>query len=83
MVIGMIHGVGAETPTQLLLLPAAAEFGLGVVVAFVGGLLLTNTVLAAISAWGLMRIRGSLAYSALSIAAAAFSGVVGLGYELG
>lgn len=79
----MIHGVGAETPTQLLLLPAAAEFGLGVVVAFVGGLLLTNTVLAAISAWGLMRIRGSLAYSALSIAAAAFSGVVGLGYELG
>jgi len=51
MVIGMIHDVGAETPTQLLLLPAAAEFGLGVVVAFVGGLLLTNTVLAAISAW--------------------------------
>ena len=79
-VIGMIHGVGAETPTQLLLLPAAAEFGLGVVVAFVGGLLLTNTVLAAISAWGLMRIRGSLAYSALSIAAAAFSAVVGWGY---
>jgi hypothetical protein len=25
-----IHGVGAETPTQLLLLPAAAEFGLDV-----------------------------------------------------
>ena len=83
LVIGMIHGIGAETPTQLLLLPAAAEFGLGVVVAFVGGLLLTNTVLAAISAWGLMRIRGSLVYSALSIAAAAFSGVVGLGYVVG
>jgi len=78
--IGMIHGVGAETPTQLLLLPAAAEFGLGVVVAFVGGLLLTNTVLAAISAWGLMRIRGSLAYSTLSIGASAFSAVVGWGY---
>jgi hypothetical protein len=81
--IGMIHGVGAETPTQLLLLPAAAEFGLGVVVAFVGGLLLTNTVLAAISAWGLMRIRGSLAYGALSIAAAIFSAVVGFGYVVG
>jgi hypothetical protein len=52
LVIGMIHGIGAETPTQLLLLPAAAEFGLGVVVAFVGGLLLTNTVLAATSALG-------------------------------
>ena len=78
--IGMIHGVGAETPTQLLLLPAAAEFGLGVVVAFVGGLLLTNTVLAAISAWGLMHIRGSLAYGALSIGAAVFSAVVGWGY---
>ena len=38
----MIHGVGAETPTQLLLLPAAADIGLGVVVAFVGGLLLMN-----------------------------------------
>ena len=81
--VRMIHGIGAETPTQLLLLPAAAEFGLGVVVAFVGGLLLTNTVLAATSAWGLMRIRGSLAYSALSLAAAAFSGVVGLGYVVG
>jgi hypothetical protein len=80
LVIGMIHGIGAETPTQLLLLPAAAEFGLGVVVAFVGGLLLTNTVLAAISAWGLMRIRGSLTYSTLSLAAAAFSAVVGWGY---
>jgi high-affinity nickel permease len=83
LVIGMIHGVGAETPTQLLLLPAAAEFGLGVVVAFVGGLLLTNTVLAAISAWGLVRIKGSLAFSALSIMAAAFSAVVGLGYVFG
>jgi hypothetical protein len=83
LVIGMIHGIGAETPTQLLLLPAAAEFGLGVVGAFVGGLLLTNTALAATSAWGLMRIRGSLAYSALSLAAAALSGVVGLGYAVG
>jgi len=81
--IGMIHGIGAETPTQLLLLPAAAEFGLGVVVAFVGGLLLTNTLLAGVSAWGLVRIRGSLAYGALSIAAAAFSAVVGLGYVAG
>ena len=27
LVIGMIHGIGAKTPTQLLLLPAAAEFG--------------------------------------------------------
>jgi hypothetical protein len=71
----MIHGIGAETPTQLLLLPAAAEFGLSVVVAFVGGLLLTNTVLAAISAWGLMHIRGSLAHIALSITAATFSAV--------
>jgi high-affinity nickel-transport protein len=82
-VIGMIHGIGAETPTQLLLLPAAAEFGFAVVVAFVGGLLLTNTILAAASAWGLMRIRGSLAFGALSIATAAFSAVVGWGYMIG
>jgi high-affinity nickel permease len=81
--IGMIHAIGAETPTQLLLLPAAAEFGLGVVIAFVVGILLTNTVLAAASAWGLMRIRGSLAYSALSIAAATLSAVVGWGYIFG
>jgi hypothetical protein len=54
--------------------------GFGVVVAFVGGLLLTNTVIAAIYAWGLMRIRGTLVCSRLSIAAAAFSAVVGWGY---
>lgn len=83
LVIGMIHGVGAETPTQLLLLPAAAEFGLGVVVAFVGGLLLMNTLLAAVSAWGLVRIRGTLAYGALSISAAAFSAAIGFGYVVG
>jgi high-affinity nickel permease len=47
--IGMIHGVGAETPTQLLVFLAAANAGgtatgLAVLVVFVAGLLTSNTV---------------------------------------
>lgn len=53
-VIGMIHGIGAETPTQLGLFLFAAGVGgkmlgmLGVLV-FVTGLLITNTLMCAIS----------------------------------
>jgi len=55
--IGMIHGVGAETPSQMLLFTSAAGVtsalgGMFLVVAFVAGLMAGNTVLAVASAAG-------------------------------
>ncbi len=55
--IGMIHGVGAETPTQILLFTTAAGLagalgGVTLVGMFVAGLLLGNTVLAIVSTAG-------------------------------
>jgi high-affinity nickel-transport protein len=55
--IGMLHGVGAETPTQVLLFVAAAGAGgrgAGVVLllAFVVGLLCSNTVVAVVATFG-------------------------------
>ena len=49
--VGMIHGVGAESPTQVLLFTSAAGIagtlaGVALVGAFVAGLLLGNTLLA-------------------------------------
>jgi high-affinity nickel-transport protein len=55
--IGMIHGVGAETPTQLLVFLAAANaggtvIGLAVLVVFVAGLLVSNSVVTVVGARG-------------------------------
>jgi hypothetical protein len=55
--IGVIHGIGAETATQVLLIAAlggAAGRGLGVplMMAFIIGLVLANTVIVGISASG-------------------------------
>jgi High-affinity nickel-transport protein len=55
--IGMLHGVGAETPTQVVLFVAAAGVGgavagLGLLVAFIVGLLCSNTTVALVAAFG-------------------------------
>lgn len=55
--VGMIHGVGAETPTQVLLFTTAAGLGgstggILLVGAFVIGLLLGNSVLAVATTFG-------------------------------
>lgn len=55
--IGMIHGVGAETPTQLLVFLAAANaggtaIGLAVLVVFVAGLLVSNSVVTLVGSRG-------------------------------
>lgn len=55
--IGMIHGVGAETPSQVVLFTTAAGVtgvlgGVWVLLAFVVGLLIGNTILVAASATG-------------------------------
>lgn len=55
--VGMLHGVGAETPTQVVIFLAAADAGgtgsgIAVLVAFLVGLFATNTLIAVTSAYG-------------------------------
>jgi len=87
--VGMIHGVGAETGTQVLLIAAvggAAQAGLGLpmMLAFIAGLVITNTAIVVISATGFVasQLRERL-YIALGVAAGAFSIVIGLVFLVG
>jgi high-affinity nickel-transport protein len=84
--IGMLHGVGAETPSQLLLFITAAgvgskAFGVAVVVAFIVGLVVSNTAVAVASAYGLTGGRRLPAiYVGLAGVTAAFSLLLGTAY---
>jgi hypothetical protein len=88
--IGMIHGVGAETPTQVLLFATAAGLAggtaaLALVFVFVLGLLLANTGVAIAAGYGFGGAgkRAPLAFVVLCVATAAMSLVVGTLYLLG
>lgn len=87
--IGMIHGIGAETPSQVVLFTTAAGVsgalgGVWVLVAFVVGLLLGNTILVAASATGFSNgQRLPAAYMVLVLATAVVSLVVGALYVAG
>ena len=81
--VGMIHGVGAETATQILFIAAiggAGSIGLGVpmMLAFILGLVLTNTVIVVVSASGFLasQSRRQL-YVVVGVVAGAFSLVIG------
>lgn len=86
--IGMIHGVGAETPSQVVLFTTAAGVtgaigGVAVLAAFVIGLLLGNTILVVASSSGFsqgQRLPGI--YVVLAAATAVVSTAVGLLYVL-
>lgn len=87
--VGVIHGLGAETPTQLLVFLLAANLGgtqkgfLGLT-AFLGGLLLMNTLMTA-SAAGLFHI-GAVApriQRTLMGLTAAYSFIIGVVFVLG
>jgi hypothetical protein len=82
--VGMIHGVGAETGSQALLIASvggAAGLGLGVpmLLAFVVGLLISNTIVIVVSATGFVasQVRRRL-YLVVGALAGAFSLAVGL-----
>lgn len=81
--IGMIHGIGAETGTQALLLAAAAgatsaSAGGFLLVAFAVGLVVSNTLIAVASIAGLVGMRASYwTQVALGAAVGGFSLVVG------
>ncbi len=82
-VIGMIHGIGAETPTQLLIFVAAAGAGgkgAGVVLlgCFIVGLLSSNSVVALASTFGFLgAARNWRLYVTVSALTASFSLVIG------
>lgn len=87
--IGTLHGIGAETPTQLLVFAAAAHAGgrvasLGLLVCFVIGLLGANTVVAAAGTVGSRRLlQHRVVAVVLASVTAAFSLTVGVLLVLG
>ncbi|HKF84353.1 MAG TPA: hypothetical protein VKB30_01100 [Candidatus Limnocylindrales bacterium] len=87
--VGMIHGVGAETGTQALLIAAvggASGAGLGIpmLIAFCVGLIASNTVIVVVSATGFVagQIRRPL-YIGIGVLAGVFSIAIGLAFLLG
>src|SRR5262249_3152015 len=87
--VGMIHGIGAETGSQVLIIAAvggAATQGLGtgMMVAFIVGLLLSNTVVAFLSATGFISSsRAKALYLVVGAFAGLFSLFVGASFLLG
>ncbi len=87
--VGMIHGIGFETPTQALVFVTAAgagsrAAGLFVLACFLVGLLAANTVVATASTFGLTGASSrARLYTVASLVAAAASLALGLLYVFG
>src|SRR3954463_7576954 len=77
--VGMIHGIGAETGSQALLLAGVAGVtgvtGIVILLAFVVGLLLSNTRVAVVSASGFI---GAQRMRTVYVIVGAFAGVASL-----
>jgi high-affinity nickel-transport protein len=82
--IGMLHGVGAETPTQVVVILTAAGVGgraSGVLLlgCFIAGIFVSNTVVALAASYGYLNAtRHFRVYVAIALANAAASSVVGV-----
>ena len=82
--VGALHGIGAETPTQILVFLAAARaggtaIGIALLLCFVVGLLASNTVVALTATFGFLRASRNFAlYATVSVLTACFSLVVGV-----
>lgn len=89
LLVGMIHGIGAETPTQVLLFLSAVGVGgrLGgalVLVTFLAGLLISNTAVAVASTYGFVNAaRNFKVYATIAVLTGAFSLTVGTLFVLG
>jgi len=77
--VGMIHGIGAETPTQVLIFLTAAgaggkAAGMLLLMCFLAGLLTSNTLIALASAFGFVgATRKFWLYATISVVTAVFS----------
>jgi high-affinity nickel-transport protein len=87
--VGMIHGIGAETPTQVLVFLAVAGAGgvlsgILVLIAFIAGLLTSNSLITVGSALGFLKASKNFAiYASVAILTGAFSLVIGTIFVLG
>jgi cytochrome c biogenesis protein CcdA len=87
--VGMIHGIGAETPTQVLVFLAAAgaggqAAGVTVLVAFIVGLLASNSLITLGSTFGFLRASKNFPiYATVAVLTGTFSLVVGTIFLLG
>jgi hypothetical protein len=80
--IGMIHGIGAETPTQVLLFVTAAgasgaSAGVALLVCFLVGLLTSNTLVALAATFGFNASSSFKSYAVLSVLIALSSLIIG------
>src|SRR5204863_2312574 len=81
--VGMLHGIGAETPTQVLIFLTAAGAGgklagVALLVCFIMGLLVSNTVVAlAGTLWSFGTRRNFALYATVSAVTAVGSLVIG------
>jgi len=88
-VVGMIHGVGAETPTQIVIFLAAAGaggkgIGVGVLAAFIIGLLTSNSLITFGSAVGFLKASENWKiYVSIAVITAVVSLVIGTLFLLG
>ncbi len=82
-VVGMVHGVGAETPTQLVIFLTAAgtsgkAAGVAVLATFILGLLVSNTMITLGSSYGFLRASQNWAiYVTVAVLTGVFSLVIG------
>ncbi len=87
--VGMIHGIGAETPTQVLLFVAAAGAagrtqGVILVLTFIVGLLISNSIITVMATYSFLRARRNTStLMVLGSIAAVFSMTVGTLFLLG
>jgi ABC-type nickel/cobalt efflux system permease component RcnA len=84
LVVGIIHGIGAETPTQLLVFLVAVQAGgriagATLLVAFVAGLVVSNTLITLASTFGFLRAeRNFFLYASVAVLVGSFSLVLGV-----
>lgn len=87
--IGMLHGVGIESPTQIAIFVASTsavgvEFGLVLLASWVVGLLVANAVIAVLVGAGLLHAEKSFAiYATLAIVVGVMSIALGTLYLIG
>ncbi len=86
--VGLIHGIGAETGTQVLIIATAVGAGskiagVGALAAFVVGLLISNSIVTLMSTFGFFSARGKQwIYVSVGVVAAVFSLFVGIVFLL-
>jgi cytochrome c biogenesis protein CcdA len=87
--VGMLHGIGAETPTQILIFTAAAgaggeAAGVATLVAFLVGLMSSNSLITVGSAFGFLQASKNFTlYATVAVITGVFSLVLGVLFLLG